>query len=81
LPLYRVAAAWFKAAIITSSIQRPAIGSRNPHVVENVPRTQLLLQTISNLSANMATKYAFTQGLREVRFHLCSSSPASEAAR
>jgi len=29
----------------------------------------------------MATKYAFTQGLRELRFHLCSSGPASEAAR
>ncbi|RVX69487.1 hypothetical protein B0A52_06551 [Exophiala mesophila] len=29
----------------------------------------------------MATRYAFTQGLREVRFHLCSSSPASEATR
>ncbi|RMZ81410.1 hypothetical protein DV738_g2193, partial [Chaetothyriales sp. CBS 135597] len=29
----------------------------------------------------MASKYAFTTGLREVRFHLCHSSPASEAAR
>ncbi|KIV90958.1 hypothetical protein PV10_05556 [Exophiala mesophila] len=29
----------------------------------------------------MASRYAFTQGLREVRFHLCSSSPASEATR
>ncbi|RMD42922.1 hypothetical protein DV735_g2175, partial [Chaetothyriales sp. CBS 134920] len=29
----------------------------------------------------MASKYAFTSGLREVRFHLCHSSPASEAAR
>jgi hypothetical protein len=31
--------------------------------------------------ADMASKYAFTSGLREVRFHLCHSSPASEAAR
>ncbi|KAK5233883.1 hypothetical protein LTR47_005001 [Exophiala xenobiotica] len=29
----------------------------------------------------MATKYAFTQGLRELRFHLCSSGQGSEAAR
>ncbi|EHY57498.1 hypothetical protein ABEF95_012692 [Exophiala dermatitidis] len=29
----------------------------------------------------MASKYAFTQGLRELRFHLCGSSQASEAAR
>ncbi|KAF7513589.1 hypothetical protein GJ744_008883 [Endocarpon pusillum] len=29
----------------------------------------------------MAAKYAFTSGLREVRFHLCHSSPASDAAR
>merc|ERR1712034_55507 len=31
--------------------------------------------------AVMATKYAFTQGLRELRFHLCSSGQGSEAAR
>ncbi|KAL6245093.1 hypothetical protein RBB50_007868 [Rhinocladiella similis] len=29
----------------------------------------------------MATKYAFTQGLRELRFHLCSSGQGSEATR
>ncbi|KAI1626626.1 NADH dehydrogenase 1 alpha subcomplex 2 [Exophiala viscosa] len=29
----------------------------------------------------MASKYAFTQGLRELRFHLCSSGQGSEAAR
>lgn len=29
----------------------------------------------------MSTKYAFTQGLKEVRFHLCHQSSASEATR
>jgi NADH dehydrogenase (ubiquinone) 1 alpha subcomplex subunit 2 len=29
----------------------------------------------------MSTKYAFTQGLKEVRFHLCHQAPASEATR
>ncbi|ETN40020.1 uncharacterized protein HMPREF1541_04295 [Cyphellophora europaea CBS 101466] len=29
----------------------------------------------------MAARYAFANSLREVRFHLCSSSQASEAAR
>ena len=29
----------------------------------------------------MSGKYAFTSTLREVRFHLCHSSPASEATR
>jgi len=29
----------------------------------------------------MSTKYAFTQGLKEVRFHLCHQSQASEATR
>lgn len=29
----------------------------------------------------MATKYAFTQGLRELRFHLCPQASASDATR
>ncbi|KAF1989207.1 NADH dehydrogenase, alpha subcomplex, subunit 2 [Aulographum hederae CBS 113979] len=29
----------------------------------------------------MATKYAFAQGLKELRFHLCNSSEQSAAAR
>ncbi|KAK5944923.1 hypothetical protein PMZ80_002125 [Knufia obscura] len=29
----------------------------------------------------MATKYAFTQGLREVRFHLCPQGSGSDATR
>lgn len=29
----------------------------------------------------MATKYAFTQGLRELRFHLCPQSSTSDAMR
>ena len=33
------------------------------------------------LSSTMSGKYAFTSTLREVRFHLCHSSPASEATR
>jgi hypothetical protein len=33
------------------------------------------------IAATMAAKYAFTSGLKEVRFHLCHSSQASDAAR
>ncbi|KAK3081473.1 hypothetical protein LTS18_006374, partial [Coniosporium uncinatum] len=29
----------------------------------------------------MASKYAFAQGLKELRFHLCQTSAASEATR
>ncbi len=32
-------------------------------------------------ACTMSSKYAFTTGLREVRFHLCHSSPGSEATR
>lgn len=32
-------------------------------------------------SAVMATKYAFTTGLRELRFHLCPSGSGSDATR
>ncbi|KEF61922.1 NADH dehydrogenase (ubiquinone) 1 alpha subcomplex 2 [Exophiala aquamarina CBS 119918] len=56
-------------------------GSCNLRAIENVLSPNCFDRRLGNLSANMATKYAFTQGLREVRFHLCSSSQASEAAR
>jgi hypothetical protein len=32
-------------------------------------------------TAKMATKFAFTQGLKELRFHLCQTSEHSAAAR
>lgn len=39
------------------------------------------LTDIADRSPAMSTKYAFTQGLKEVRFHLCHQSQASEATR
>ena len=44
-------------------------------------RSKCLQTPVSSPDAAMATKYAFTQGLRELRFHLCSSGQGSEAAR
>jgi hypothetical protein len=34
-----------------------------------------------NTPVIMATKYAFAQGLKELRFHLCQKSEHSAAAR
>ena len=50
-------------------------------LVEAEKRCQVSFPCCVVRRASMASKYAFTTGLREVRFHLCSSSQASDAAR
>lgn len=38
-------------------------------------------QPLRIATVKMASKYAFAQGLKELRFHLCQTSAASEATR